>query len=88
MVRGWDVTLTDLVVIAWSAVATLYIYSPLRPVLFGLNRLSCRRIWAIARLSIKETVRQKILWVFSFLLLIVMFGSWFLDSGKAEYQIA
>src|SRR5205814_3559414 len=38
------------------------------PLLAGLGRLRFRRIWAIARLSIKETVRQRILWIFSALL--------------------
>jgi ABC-type transport system involved in multi-copper enzyme maturation permease subunit len=56
------------------------------PILHNLPRLRVRRIWAIARLSIKEAVRSKVLWAFSFLLLIFLFGSWFLPS-KSERQL-
>jgi hypothetical protein len=57
------------------------------PVLASLRRLSVRRIGAIARLSIKETIRQRVLWVFTILLLVVLFASWFLDSDKPEFQL-
>jgi hypothetical protein len=57
------------------------------PVIFGLGRLRPRRIWAIARLAIKETIRQRVLWVFSALLLVILFASWFLDSDKPEFQL-
>jgi hypothetical protein len=57
------------------------------PVLTGLASCRCRRIWALARLSIIETVRQKTLWVFASLLLIVLFASWFIGSDKPEFQL-
>jgi hypothetical protein len=63
------------------------IAAALIPLLFNLNRLRGRRIWAIAKLSIKETIRQRVLWVFSFLLLLVLFASWFIDSEKPEFQL-
>jgi hypothetical protein len=57
------------------------------PVLLGLGRLSGRRIWAMARLTMKETIRQRVLWVFTALLLVVLFASWFLDTDKPEFQL-
>jgi hypothetical protein len=66
---------------------SLAILAAILPLLTNLGRLRFRRIWAIARLSIKETIRQRILWVFSALLLLVLFASWFIDSGKPELQL-
>jgi hypothetical protein len=57
------------------------------PFVASLSRLRYRRIWAIAKLSIKETIRHRILWVFTLLLLVVLFASWFIDSRKPEYQL-
>jgi hypothetical protein len=56
-------------------------------VFFELHRFRLRRIWAIARLRIKEAVRRKILWVFSLLILVFLFAGWFLDTKKAEFQL-
>jgi ABC-type transport system involved in multi-copper enzyme maturation permease subunit len=66
--------------------ASLAIAAVVVPILHNLPRLRFRRIWAIARLSVKEAIRSKILWAFSFLLLIFLFGSWFLPS-KSERQL-
>ncbi len=56
------------------------------PILFDLARLRWRRIWALAKLSFKEAVRRRVLWVFSAIILIFMFASWFLES-KPENQV-
>ncbi|HEV3256601.1 MAG TPA: ABC transporter permease subunit, partial [Gemmataceae bacterium] len=56
------------------------------PVFSHVPRLRWRRIWALARLSIKEAVRSKILWAFSFLVLVFLFGSWFIPA-KPEAQV-
>ncbi|HEV3202791.1 MAG TPA: hypothetical protein VGY77_00340 [Gemmataceae bacterium] len=58
----------------------------LLPVLFHLGRLSPRRIWALTKLSFKEAVRRRILWVFSLLVLVFLFASWFLPY-KSEDQL-
>ncbi len=65
----------------------LALLAVLIPILFWLGRLRFRRIWAVARLSMKETVRQRVLWVFSFLILVILFASWFIESDKPEYQL-
>ena len=56
------------------------------PFLLGLLRLRSRRILAIAKLSFKEAVRRRVLYVFSIALLVLLFGSWFI-SPKAEDQV-
>jgi hypothetical protein len=59
------------------------------PVLMDLLRLRVRprRVWALARLSMKEAVRRKVLWVFMALLLVFLFGSWFIEYDKPEDQV-
>jgi ABC-type transport system involved in multi-copper enzyme maturation permease subunit len=54
--------------------------------LADLFKLRWRRIWAIALLSLKDAVRRKVLWAFLALLLVFLFGSWFIDS-KPENQV-
>lgn len=57
------------------------------PFLYGCLNLSWRRIWGLTRLSFMEGVRRRILYVFSALLVVLMFASWFI-STKPEYQLA
>jgi len=48
------------------------------PFFRDVSRLRARRIWALARLSLKEAVRRKVLWVFLAFLLIFLFPpKWF-----------
>jgi hypothetical protein len=56
---------------------------------FVLNLFSqrTRRIFAIAKLSFKEALRRRVLYVFSFVLLVFMFASWFLLDTKPEDQV-
>jgi ABC-type transport system involved in multi-copper enzyme maturation permease subunit len=79
--------LTPLQETFFTAGGACAITAVLLPIVFGLHRLRWRRIWAIAKLSIKETVRHKILWVFSLLLLVFLFAGWFLDTKKPEFQL-
>jgi len=58
----------------------------LRPVFRNLVRLRGRRIWALARLSVMEALRSRILWAFAALLLVFLFASWFLPY-KPEDQV-
>jgi hypothetical protein len=58
----------------------------LLPFLIDFARLRWRRIWALARLSFKEAIRRKVLWVFSAMLLVFLFASWFLPY-KPEDQV-
>ena len=55
----------------------------LLPFLLNVLALRWRRIFALAGLSFKEAVRSRVLWAFSALLLVFLFGSWFI-SGRAK----
>jgi ABC-type transport system involved in multi-copper enzyme maturation permease subunit len=72
--------------ILWTAAGASAIFAVLVPMIPDLRRLSLRRIGAIARLSFKEAVRRKVLWVFLALLLVVLFASWFIPN-KPEDQV-
>lgn len=56
------------------------------PFMADFIRLRWRRVWAIAKVSFKEAIRRKILWVFSTLILVFLFASWFIDY-KPENQV-
>jgi ABC-type transport system involved in multi-copper enzyme maturation permease subunit len=56
------------------------------PVLVNIPRLRWRRIWALATLSIKDALRSRVLWAFSLLIVVFLFGSWFLPY-KPEDQV-
>ena len=72
--------------VLWTAAGASAIFAVMLPILADLTRLRARRIWAMARLSFKEAVRRKVLWVFLALLLVVLFGSWFIQD-KPEDQV-
>jgi hypothetical protein len=63
------------------------VFAVLLPVVRSLARLSFRRIGALARLSFKEAIRRRVLWVFSLLIIVFLFASWFIPY-KPEYQIS
>ena len=54
--------------------------------LIGLTRLRGGRIWALARLSLKEAVRSRVVLVFGFMILIFLFAGWFVPY-RAEDQV-
>ncbi|HMP59302.1 MAG TPA: hypothetical protein PKD86_08105, partial [Gemmatales bacterium] len=54
--------------------------------LLDLTRFSPRRLWAIARFSIVEAVRRKVLWSFALLLLVFLFASWFIPASRVDRQ--
>jgi hypothetical protein len=58
----------------------------LLPFLAHLTELSWRRIWALARLTVKEVVRRRVFWVFGALAIVFLFAAWFIDT-KPEHQV-
>jgi ABC-type transport system involved in multi-copper enzyme maturation permease subunit len=56
------------------------------PFFANLVRLRPRRIFAIAKLSFKEAIRRRVLYVFSLVLLVFLFASWFVPY-KPEDQV-
>ncbi|MFQ3649658.1 MAG: ABC transporter permease [Gemmataceae bacterium] len=56
------------------------------PFVQNLFQLSLRRIYAIGLLSFKEALRRRVLYAFSALLIVFLFGSWFIPS-KPQDQV-
>src|SRR5206468_1008253 len=56
------------------------------PFVRNLPQLRWRRVGALAKLSFKEAIRRRVLYAFSALLLVFLFGSWFIDT-KPEHQV-
>jgi hypothetical protein len=93
----WYVFAASLVTVFAAALAWLtqsILYGPLaagdrvyRGVLTGLADLagmSPRRIWALARLAIQESLRRNVLVALALFLLIVLFAGWFLDPKSVN----
>ncbi|HEX4411987.1 MAG TPA: hypothetical protein VH107_00065, partial [Lacipirellulaceae bacterium] len=49
-----------------------------------LFKTSPRRVWAIARLAIKETIRRRVVVVLAIYVIILLFAGWFLQTGYRE----
>jgi hypothetical protein len=49
-----------------------------------LLRMSPRRVWALARLAIQESLRRNVLVVLGLFALIVLFAGWFLDPASVN----
>ena len=49
-----------------------------------LVKTSPRRVWAIARLSIKESIRRRVIVALAIYLVILFFAGWFLQTGYRE----
>ena len=56
------------------------------PFVVSFSTLRFRRIWALTKLTFKEAIRNRVLYGFSALLLVFLFGSWFIPH-KAENQV-
>ncbi len=77
-------TIGDYVLAFCGAIA---LFVAITPIAFDIaTRLSGRRIWAIARLSWKEAVRGRVIWVFGAMSLVFLFADWFVPY-KAENQL-
>ncbi len=64
--------------------ATLIIGKVLRDALLDWVYLSPRRVWALARLAIQESIRRRVVVVFAVFILILLFAGWFLDPGSVD----
>jgi hypothetical protein len=53
--------------------------------LVSLTHLSWRRLWGLARFSMKEAIRRRVLWGFLLLMLVFLFASWFVPAGRAVW---
>jgi len=65
----------------------LALFVALTPIVFDLiTRIAWSRIWAIARLSWKEAVRGRVIWVFGAMAIVFLFADWFV-AYKPENQL-
>jgi hypothetical protein len=64
--------------------ATQQIGRVLRDAAADLLGMSPRRVWALARLAVQESIRRRIVVVFAVFLVILLFAGWFLDRETVE----
>lgn len=69
-----------------GALALLAVLLPILLDLFG--RIRWRRIWALARVSVKEARSKGILWVALIIPLIYLYADWYLVSPRLETQLS
>jgi hypothetical protein len=81
--RG-NVTAGDILLTAAGGFALLAVTIPILSAFF--TRIRWGRIWALARVSLKEALRKRVVMVFAAMLLIFLFAGWFVPY-KAENQL-
>jgi ABC-type transport system involved in multi-copper enzyme maturation permease subunit len=64
--------------------ATQITWQILRSAAIDLTHISPRRVWALARLAIQESIRRRVVVVFAVFILILLFAGWFLDPGSVD----
>lgn len=79
-----DLTVGDWLLTIAGAIALLTAAAPLLSALPG--RLHGRRIWAMARLSFKEAIRSRVVWIFGAMIPVFLFAAWFIPY-KPEDQV-
>jgi len=47
-------------------------------------RLSPRRVWALARLAIQESIRRRVVVVFAVFIVLLLFAGWYLDPDSVD----
>ncbi len=52
--------------------------------LCDLLRISPRRVWALAWLAVRESIRRKVVVVFVVFVIVVLFAGWFLNPGSDQ----
>jgi hypothetical protein len=55
-----------------------------RDAVLDLTHISPRRVWALARLAVQESIRRRVVVVFALFILILLFAGWFLDPGSID----
>jgi hypothetical protein len=84
-IRAYEKALTPFRVEAWHAFAGgCALVAVGLPILLGILRLRWRRIFALSKLSFKEAVRRRVLYAFTGLLVVFLFGSWFVPSSAKD----
>lgn len=76
----------QLIGLGLTAAGACALFAVLLPFGVDLLRLRGRRVWALAKLTVLEVIRRRVVWVFLLLALVFLFGTWFIDS-KPENQL-
>jgi hypothetical protein len=50
----------------------------------NLTSLSLRRTWAISRLAVKESIRQRVLFILVLFIFLLLFAGWYLDPNSED----
>jgi len=56
----------------------------LRNAAIDIVRLSPRRVWALARLAIQESIRRRVVVVFAVFIVLLLFAGWYLDRDSID----
>jgi len=83
-IPGTALTIGDWILTIAGTIALAIALTPM--VVDFVTRISWGRIWAIARLSWKEAIRGRVIWVFGAMALVFLFADWFVPF-KAEDQV-
>ncbi len=79
-VVGWLLT----AVLRGPVAATRITFRVLRNTVVDIVRLSPRRTWALARLSIQESIRRRVVVVFIVFIVLLLFSGWYLDPESVD----
>ena len=76
---------TAVVILRYGPVSGLKIaFRTLRGLVSDLIFISPRRVWALAWLAVKESIRRRVVAVFAVFVVLLLFAGWFLDVGSSE----
>ena len=62
-------------------------YHAAKTALAELAQTSPRRVWALARLAIQESLRRNVLVALGVFLVLLLFGGWFLDTTSNDPSV-
>jgi hypothetical protein len=79
-VVGWLLT----AVLRGPVAATRITFGVIRNTVVDIVRLSPRRTWALARLSIQESIRRRVVVVFGVFIVVLLFSGWYLDPASVD----
>jgi hypothetical protein len=80
-----SLSIGDIVLTASGVLALGVVLAPIVNDL--LTRIGWGRIWAMARLSLKEAIRNRAVLVFAAMALVFLFADWFVPYNKPEDQV-
>lgn len=80
-----EMTLGDWLYTVAGAAALVAVITP--PFLDLFTSFRWGRIWALARLAVKEAVRSRVIYIFAAMALVFLFADWFVPYTRGEDQV-